>query len=335
MRVVPCLALLCAGLLFLLPSPALSQTALSPELSSPPFRIGVITPPGHGLTEAAERIAEGLALGDQREVQVHASGRLGNERAMRNQLVNGELEAALLTISELTADVPTLQVLQAPFLVPDLPTAQRLINTPTSTALWAEVEATLDLKVLGVGLLGMRHMVFRHPIDTPANLEGISVRSPPNPAMVSFYQALGATVLQIPLPAVRDALARGMLDGADMDLELILTLRYADVSDQLAVTGHMIFPVVGLVSRPAWVSLSPEERSALGHAMERQLAALTEAYTAQEAQRLETIAAEGQMEITTPPPAAFSTAVLHWWESHGTLRPLAERLLRETKQAER
>jgi TRAP-type C4-dicarboxylate transport system substrate-binding protein len=82
--------------------------------------------------------------------------------------------------------------------------------------------------------------------------------------MVEALRSLGAEVTPMPLGKVLfDALARGVLDGADLSVdsiwarELFRSLRY------LSLTGHVYSPGIIAVSRAAHDRLSDPDRQAL------------------------------------------------------------------------
>jgi len=80
-----------------------SITALADE-----FRLGLITPPPHIWTKAAEAFGEDLteASGGAHSVSVFPARQLGNEAEMLQQLQTGALDMAFMTVAEVSNRAP-------------------------------------------------------------------------------------------------------------------------------------------------------------------------------------------------------------------------------------
>ncbi|MEM1006654.1 MAG: TRAP transporter substrate-binding protein DctP, partial [Pseudomonadota bacterium] len=74
------------------------------------FRLGLITPPPHIWTKAAEAFGTELseASGGAHTVSVFPARQLGNEAEMLQQLQTGALDMAFMTVAEVSNRAPEL-----------------------------------------------------------------------------------------------------------------------------------------------------------------------------------------------------------------------------------
>ena len=307
---------LCAGLLVCLLSMA--------EAQSREFRIGLITPPGHLWTEAAEGFSRELTAASEGEhrLTVFPSRQLGNEAQMLQLMQTGALDFAILTVSEISNRMPRFGALYRPYLVPDAAGAARLLRGPTARGMLERLPETLGVFGVGYGMAGMRHILSREPVTSVGDLRGRKLRITPFVPIRDFYQLVGAAPTPMPLSSVFDALANGQIDAIDMDLETIWKLRYYDYADTLVISTHMMFPAIGLMSGKTWLQLEPPLRQQLTALFSGQLDAVLDLYPALERQWEEQVAATGVTVLKVGPE--FFRGVVPDWER--TWRPRAPEL---------
>src|SRR6056297_3438233 len=187
------------------------------------FRLGLITPPPHIWTKAAE--AFGAELSEKsdgaHEVTVFPARQLGNEAEMLQQLQTGALDMAFMTVAEVSNRAPDFGAFYAPFLVKDIDHAARILRSDVAQGMLDELPEQIGVVGLGYGMAGLRQIVSRGDVDEAADLAGLKIRITPFTPILDFYNALGTAPTPMPLPDVYDALANGQVDAIDMDAELI------------------------------------------------------------------------------------------------------------------
>ena len=214
------------------------------------FRIGLITPPPHIWTKAAEAFGAELAekSGGTHSLTVFPARQLGNEAEMLQQLQTGALDMAFMTVAEVSNRAPDLGAFYAPYLANDVAHAGRILRSDTARSLLDQLPATVGVVGTGYGMAGLRQIVSRGKVTSAADLAGLKLRITPFEPILDFYNALGSAPTPMPLPSVYDALANGQVDAIDMDAELIWVLKYYENADTIVQSDHMMFPMVGLVS---------------------------------------------------------------------------------------
>lgn len=265
-------------------SVASCMTLLSLPALAQDFRLGLITPPSHHWTQAAQRFAEDVESETEgrHSVTVFPAAQLGNEAQMVQQLQTGALDMAFLTVAEISNRVPEFGALYAPYLVDDIDEAAALLQSDAALAMFDLLPQQAGLVGVGYGMAGMRQMMSRTPVDTPADLQGKKLRITPFDPIRDFYSALNTAPTPLPLPAVYDALANRQIDAIDMDFDSILIFRFYERAEHLLISNHMMFPMVGVVSARVWSNLDEADKTQLAGLMKAQLDDVVETFRLQE-----------------------------------------------------
>ena len=259
---------------------ALLFTASVAVAEAKEFRLGLITPPPHIWTKAAESFGADLASasGGEHSVSVFPARQLGNEAEMLQQLQTGALDMAFLTVAEVSNRAPDFGAFYAPFLAKDIAHAARIIQSDYARDMLDQLPAKVGVVGIGYGMAGLRQIVSRDDVDAVGDLSGKKLRITPFEPILDFYSALGAASTPMPLPAVYEALANGQVDAIDMDAELIWVLKYYEHADTIIESNHMMFPMVGLVSAKVWAGLSETDRAQISELMNKNLDGVLKTY---------------------------------------------------------
>ncbi len=277
------------------------------------FRLGLITPPPHVWTVAAEGFGEALseASGGAHTVTVFPARQLGNEAEMLQQLQTGALDMAFMTIAEVSNRAPEFGAFYAPYLANDIEHAAAILRSDAARALLEQLPATVGVVGVGYGSAGMRQILTNGGAESAADLSGQKIRITPFEPILDFYNAFGVAPTPMPLPAVFDALANGQVDGIDMDAELIVVLNYHEHADTMIQTNHMMFPMVGLVSGRVWAGLSAEDQAMIEELMAAAVDSTLDTYVEREQGWLDEIRATG-ISYQEAGPEFFGDAIGAW-----------------------
>ncbi len=286
------------------------------------FRLGLITPPPHIWTKAAEAFGADLAeaSGGAHSVSVFPARQLGNEAEMLQQLQTGALDMAFMTVAEVSNRAPDFGAFYAPFLANDIGHAARIIQSDYARGMLDQLPGKVGVVGLGYGMAGLRQIVSRGDVSSAGDLVGKKLRITPFEPILDFYSALGAAPTPMPLPAVYEALANGQVDAIDMDAELIWVLKYYEHADTIIESNHMMFPMVGLVSAKVWAGLSEDDRASISELMNKHLASVVGSYVEKDPVWLGQVKDTGKT-YTQVDPAFFGDAVDAWnakWSEKST-----------------
>ena len=277
------------------------------------FRLGLITPPPHIWTKAAEAFGAELAEASSggHSVTVFPARQLGNEAEMLQQLQTGALDMAFMTVAEVSNRAPDFGAFYAPFLANDIEHAGRILRSETATGMLDQLPAEVGVVGVAYGMAGLRQIVAKGDVNSAEDLAGLKLRITPFDPILDFYNAIGAAPTPMPLPAVYDALANGQVDAIDMDAELIWKLKYYEHSDTILQSNHMMFPMVGLVSARVWKDLSEEDRAAIDTHMKAALADVVAQYVEKDVAWLEEVKGTGETFVEVG-PEFFGDALGKW-----------------------
>src|SRR5262245_26529182 len=190
-----------------------------------------------------EMFREKLAASHRFIVDGRSGNALGGEPIILAATRSGALDASVLTGGVVSAVVPELSVFDIPFLFRDEAHAKVVMQGPIGAQIAAKF-ADKGLVLLALGKQGFRHMTnSKHPIRTPADVKGLTIRVIPNETYKMAFQALGANVVPMDFPLVYGALKDGRLDGEENPLTTISTSRFFEVQKYLSMSGHFFAPV--------------------------------------------------------------------------------------------
>ncbi|WP_253445197.1 TRAP transporter substrate-binding protein [Halomonas sp. Y3] len=310
---------------------AVAATSLTAQARE--FRLGLITPPQHLWSTEAEAFAQSLheRSGGEHSVSVYPAQQLGNEAQMVQQLQTGALDMAFLTIAEISNRIPDFGALYAPYLVDGVDHAAALLRSDTAAELLELMPAEVGLVGLGYGMVGMRQVLSRSPIESQADMRGQRLRITPFEPIRDFYTATGAAPAPMPLLEVYDALANGQVDAIDMDFDSILILKFHEQANNLLISNHMMFPMVGVVSGRVWRELSAEDRELIETTMAEHLENVLAGFQAMDAAQEEEIR-QLDLNIVEADAEFFSEAIAEWEATWAEKAPMLEALREEAER---
>lgn len=308
---------------------AILVAASSVAAQADEFRLGLITPPPHIWTKAAEAFGADLseATGGAHSVSVFPARQLGNEAEMLQQLQTGALDMAFLTVAEVSNRAPDFGAFYAPFLASDIGHAARIIQSDYARGMLDQLPGKVGVVGLGYGMAGLRQIVSRGEVASASDLAGKKLRITPFEPILDFYSALGAAPTPMPLPAVYEALANGQVDAIDMDGELIWVLKYYEHADTIIESNHMMFPMVGLVSAKVWARLSEDDRKLVSELMNKHLGDIVASYVVKEPAWIDQIKGTGKSYVKVAP--SFFGDVADTWNAKWSEKSAALEGLRE------
>src|SRR5690606_32507603 len=100
----------------------------------------------------------------------------------------------------------------------------------------------------------------RRAIASPSDMRGLKLRVPASDLYVAMVNALGANAVPIPFGEVYQALAQGVIDGAENNWPSFESARHYEVARWFSLTEHLLTPEVLVMSKVGWDRLSPPDR---------------------------------------------------------------------------
>ena len=237
---------------------ALMATAANAE---PTLKLGHVGDPGSLYEATANNFAECVNATGKAKVEVYGSSQLGSDEEMLQKLKLGQI-AFSLPSSIMSSVAPTFGVFEMPYLIKDRDHMKKVRDTMRST--FVDAAKTKGYQILGFWENGFRNITNNvRPIDKPADLDGIKLRTPKGTWRVKMFQSYGANPTPMAFSEVFTALKTGVIDGQENPLAQIYSGKFQEVQKYLSMTGHVYSPAYLATSSRNWDSWDKDVQTAV------------------------------------------------------------------------
>ncbi len=243
----------------------------------------------------------------------------------------GILTVAYQSTSYLTNRVPELEFIDLPFLFGSLEQARSAMDGPLGAYMTRKIEERIPgYRILGYFENGYRHVSNRiRPVHTPADMQGLKIRSLPSRMHARAYELLGAVPLVMDLRPAIAGLTSGEIDAQENPLANTVDYGVHKLHRYHTLTGH-IYLSRGIYCNAAAFAGWPEAlQEAMTKAVRAAVLAQRElAVAEEEIARKAIVAAGGEIvELTPQERALFIARVKPLHDEARTRFPEAFRLL--------
>ena len=247
------------------------------------LKFGHVGNPGSLFEASVDEFAacSNKALEGKAEVQTFGSSQLGKDKELLQKLKLGQITFSLPS-SVMSSVADEFGVFEMPYIIKDrehMKRVQAKLGDTFQTAVQAK-----GYRILGYFENGFRHITNNtRPIDKPADLAGIKLRTPKGAWRVKMFKLYGANPTPMAFSEVFTALQTGVIDGQENPYAQIASAKFQEVQKYLSITGHVYTPAYILVSEANYAKLPDDVRAGL-----EKCAADTQAFVYDTAARLET-----------------------------------------------
>ncbi|MFW5681259.1 MAG: TRAP transporter substrate-binding protein [Pseudomonadota bacterium] len=255
----------------------------------------------------AERVGE---LTDGRiAISIHPAGELGNDPTILEGVRLGTIDIGQTGNPFYTRFEPSLNVLDLPYLFADYDHVYRVVDGAVGEDLLGRLERH-RMKGLAFWEIGFRKVTNDvRAVHDPADLEGLKIRTTPNPAHVQAFELWGAIPTPMPFTEVYLALETGTVDGQENPLNIIRSNRFQEVQGHLSFTDHAYTVSIVSMNLARFNGLAPELRDALVQAAREAAVYQRELNANQATGDLEAIEAAGVEVVRDIDKEAFRAVV--------------------------
>ena len=270
---------------------------------------------------SAAKFAEDLqaALGDAHTIEFYADGQLGDEKELMQKLRLGTVHFTLIS-SIMTNVSPEFALFDMPFLVQDRAHLKAIDAEIVQGELAPKAEAA-GLKVLSTWENGFRQITNNtRPINTPADLAGLKIRTPSSEWRLAMFQEWGANPTPMSFSEVFVALQTGTMVGQETPLTNITGATFQEVQKYLSLTGHVYSPTYLTSGADSWNALPDDVKAAVA-----EVAAAVQEWSLAEGEKadnelVDKVKAAG-MEVNVADKAAFIAASAPVYEAFSAQVP--------------
>ena len=228
------------------------------------LKFGHVGKPGSLFAETVENFAKiaNAKLGSKAKVTVFGSSQLGNDKAGMQKLKLGTVDMWLPS-SVMASIHDEFGVFDMPFIIKDRNHMMK-VEKSVLPKMAKNLEAKTGYQFIGVWENGFRHITNNvRPINIPADLKGIKLRTPKSKWRLKMFQSYGANPTPMAFSEVFTALKTGTMDGQENPYAQIASAKFQEVQKYLSITSHVYTPAYVAVHKDHYSKLPADVRKIL------------------------------------------------------------------------
>jgi tripartite ATP-independent transporter DctP family solute receptor len=228
------------------------------------LKFGHVGKPGSLFAESVENFAKiaNAKLGSKAKVTVFGSSQLGNDKAGMQKLKLGTVDMWLPS-SVMASIHDEFGVFDMPFIIKDRNHMMK-VEKSVLPKMAKNLEAKTGYQFIGVWENGFRHITNNvRPINVPADLKGIKLRTPKSKWRLKMFQSYGANPTPMAFSEVFTALKTGTMDGQENPYAQIASAKFQEVQKYLSITSHVYTPAYVAVHKDHYSKLPADVRKIL------------------------------------------------------------------------
>lgn len=274
------------------------------------LKLGHTGAPDHHYQIASEMFAKNVKDRTNGEIiiEVYPSDLYGKQKQLVSQAQQGLADMVLTSDAVISSFVPVFGILNLPFLFQDIDHVANTMDGEVGEIL-AQEASKKGLEVLGYWENGFRHITNnKNPVNTPADLKGIKLRTPESKLVMDSFKALGASPVPMSFGEIYSALQTGTVDGQENPIAHLLAQKWYEVQKYLSLTGHQHYVEPLLISQDKFKSLTPEQQKILKEEAQKVAVEIRKLATQDEQKMLEEVKKHMQVN-DVPDKKPFMDAV--------------------------
>lgn len=194
-------------------------------------------------------------------IEVFPNSEIGAERELTEGMELGTVDLVVSSTAPVTNFVPELGVLDVPFIFQDRESAVKVLEGDIGDELFAKMEEN-GIVGLSWGENGYRHITNGvRPINSPADLKGLKIRTQENEIHIASFEALGAQPTPMAWTEAITALQQGVVDAQENPAIVADQFSLYEANQKyMTLTGHVYSVAVYMMSKQTYDELPKELR---------------------------------------------------------------------------
>jgi TRAP-type transport system periplasmic protein len=205
------------------------------------LKLGHNQPTESQFHAGAEKFAELVSEKTEGKVKVdvYHSSQLGDEGELAEGTKLGTVDMSLVASGSVTKYYPRFSIFDLPFLFRDSAHVDNVLQGEVGKLLAKEAEEQGGFKVMNYWESGFRHFLnSKKPLKSPEDLDGLKIRTPEWPVLISTTEALGANSVPMPFSELYMAAQHGVVDGQEGPVFAIKSSKMYEVQEYMVLDGH-------------------------------------------------------------------------------------------------
>jgi len=198
--------------------------------------------------------------GGRLKLNLFSGGQLGAERDTLEITSFGGIDFNRIALAPLNSIEPLTIVPSLPFLFENEAHMRRALDGEPGRQV---LESLSRHDLIGLAFYDSGERSFyntKRPIERPEDMRGLKLRVQNSDLYVALMRALGADATPMDLGEVYQALAQGVVDGAENNWPSYQSGRHYEVAPFYSLTKHVIAPEVLVMSKESWDDLTSADR---------------------------------------------------------------------------
>ncbi len=199
--------------------------------------------PNEQLTKSLDMVVKNISdrTNGAIEVQHYPQSQLAVYKDGVEQVARGADFISVEDPSYLGDYVPDFNALVGPMLYKTFDEYEYMIQTDLVKGMLKELEEEHRIKVLALDyIFGFRNMKTNKVITTPADLQGMKIRTPGSQLFIDTINAMGATATPLGFSETLSAVQQGVVDGLEGTMDAYGSNGSAEVAKNMALTQHFL-----------------------------------------------------------------------------------------------
>jgi tripartite ATP-independent transporter DctP family solute receptor len=194
------------------------------------------------------------------KINIFPNNVLGGPPEQAQQIKLGTIDMGLPTQGQLDKYDTAFAAVMLPFIFDSPAQVYKVLDGPGMDWLApaAEKQGFILLRNWEYGFRNVTNSV--RPINTPDDLKGLKIRTPPELQIQASMEALGAIVQAIAFPELYLALSQKVVDGEENPIAVIYYSKFYEVQKHLAMTRHVYNNMIHTVGVNTWKKLTASQQ---------------------------------------------------------------------------
>ncbi|MGD0103708.1 MAG: TRAP transporter substrate-binding protein [Rhodopila sp.] len=212
---------------------------------------------GAPLKYFASEVAAGT--GGRVTVELMWTSSIGGEVEMVQGVSSSTLDCGFVSVSPLGGLVPSVALLDMPFVFRDKPHAFAVLDGRIGTEMAAAL-AKQHVNILGWAENGLRHVTANRAITDVSGLAGLKIRVNGSDLMIQAFNAMGAIAGTVAWNRLYQELKAGRFEAQENSIGNIIAGRLQEVQSFVMLTAHVYSAAAIIASDDVMEDLSPADR---------------------------------------------------------------------------
>ena len=231
------------------------------------LRLSAAPPPGSPWGTITQKFVDKVAelSGGELTIKPYMGSTLGGEQDVVKQIARGRVDMGVMSNTAVSLVVPTFGLLASPYA---FDSAEQFDCVADNHLLKTFDEEFDEAGIVTISWMEVGYQVIfgQDPIRTPADLEGVKIRTAPSPTDTLFIKEAGGTAVPLAPSEAVPAMKTGQVTAATQLSVFGVSTGYDKVGPNISLTRHQHQVGAIIVSKKTWDGLSEQEQAWINEA---------------------------------------------------------------------